>query len=238
MTLQKSCDSGSFTRADYLSTIREKNAQISEEALAYRLREDTAKGKIIHLGRDLYVFPGDKKVYSHSYSEEAKILVDEIQSEYSDAVFQVFELTQLNSFVNHLYAHNSIFISVENELIDYVFDSLRRKHPGKVMLKPSPDHYYKYLVEDQIVIQRLPSESPKNDTAAWQSRLEKILVDISVDKLLSQIVSSDELDTIFGEAFEHYYLDVKTMHRYARRRGALEKFSVIFKRYAPVETEE
>ena len=238
MTLQKLRDSGSFTRADYLATIREKNAQISEEALAYRLREDTAKGKIVHIGRDQYVFPGDKKVYSHSYSEESGTLVNEIKSEYPDAVFQVFELMQLNSFVNHLYAHNSIFISVENELIDYVFDSLRRKHPGKVMLKPSPDHYYKYLVEDQIVIQRLPSEFPKNNTAAWQSRLEKILVDISVDKLLSQIVSPGELDTIFGEAFEHYYLDVKKMHRYARRRGALKKFSVLFTKYAPVEAEE
>lgn len=238
MALQKLNESGSFTRADYLSAIRENNAHLSEEALAYRLREDTAKGKIIHLGRDLYVFPGDKKVYSHSYSEEALTLVNEIQSEYPDAVFQVFELTQLNSFVNHLYAHNSVFISVENELIDYVFDSLRRKHPGRVMLKPSPDHYYKYLVEDQIVVQRLPSESPKNDAAVWQSRLEKILVDISVDKLLSQIVSPGELDTIFGEAFEHYYLDVKTMHRYARRRGALEKFSVLFRKYVPAESEE
>lgn len=238
MTLKKLYESGPFTRADYLAAIRENNAQLSEEALAYRLREDTAEGKIIHIGRDMYVYPGDKQIYSHPYSEASRTVVNEIQGEYPDTVFQVFELIQLNSFVNHLYAHNTIFISVENDLTDYVFDSLRRKYPGRVMLKPSPDHYYRYLVEDQIVIQRLPSEAPKSDSAAWQSRLEKILVDISVDKLLTGIVSSGELGTIFDEAFEHYYLDIKTMYRYARRRGALEKFKLVFREYAPVETEE
>lgn len=205
--------------------------------MTYRLREDTAKGRIIHIGRDQYAFPCNKQTYSHSYSEEAQRLAAEIQNEYSDVKFQVFELTQLNSFVNHLYAHNSIFISVENQLTDYVFDSLRRNHPGRIMLKPSPGHYFRYLVENQIVIQRLPSESPKNSVVSWHARLEKILVDVSVDKLLSRIVSPGEYDSIFREASERYYLDINTMYRYARRKGALEKFRTIYQKYVPAGTE-
>lgn len=238
MTFRELRATGSFTRADYLSAIKEEKKHVSEGAMAYRLREDTEKGKIIHIGRDLYAFPVDKQFYSHSYSEESHIAVNEIQTEFPDALFQVFELTQLNSFVNHLFAHNTIFISVENELVDYVFDSLRRKYPGRVMLKPSPDNYYRYLVEDQIVINRLPSEAPQNSTKTWQSRLEKILVDIAVDKLLTRIVSPNELETIVKDAFDRYYLDIRTMYRYARRRGASEKFKLLLNKYVPVETEE
>lgn len=237
MTLQELYDSDFFTRTDYLSAIRESNTQLSEEALVYRLRDDASKGRIIRVGRNQYTFPGNKQDYAYSYSEEAVLLADEIRNDYPDAFFQIFELIQLNAFVNHLFAHNTIFIFVENELIDYVFDTLRRNHPGRVMLKPSLEHYYRYLVENQIVILRLPSESPENETVPWQSRLEKILVDISVDKLLSGIVSAEERETIFRESLDRYYLDVKAMFRYARRKGALDKFKDIYQKYTSAEME-
>lgn len=233
MVLTKLPDSAPFSRADYLAAIREATGKTSPDALAYVLREDAASGKIIHVGRDKYVFPDGKRRYSHQYSTEANLLAIYVHDDYPDATFQVFELTQLNAFVNHLYAHNTIFLSVENELIDYVFDSLRQKYPGRVMLKPSADMYYKYLVENQIVIQRLPSESPKGTGMPWQSRLEKILVDISADKLLSRIVSPGEFENIYYEAFSRYYLDINMMYRYARRRGALGKTKAILREYVP-----
>ena len=59
-----------------------------------------------------------------------------ITTEFYDLNFRIFELTQLNTFVNHLYSHNTIFLSVENDIIDYVFDSLKSHYPGKVYLNP------------------------------------------------------------------------------------------------------
>ncbi|MCQ2457752.1 MAG: hypothetical protein MJ142_03350 [Clostridia bacterium] len=236
-TPQALINTDSFTREEYISVIKENNRELSEGALAYRLREDAANGNIIRIGRNQYVFPGNKQSYGHMYSDEAQKIAAEIENEYSDAEFQIFELTQLNAFVNHLYAHNTIFVFVENDLVDFVFDFLHRIYPGRVMLKPSSDHYYRYLVENQIVILRLPSESPRNDSAPWQVRLEKILVDITVDKLLSGIVAPGELETVFTESANQYYLDINAMFRYARRKGSLEKFRKIYMEYTHVNTE-
>ena len=37
---------------------------------------------------------------------------------YDDLDFQVFELVQLNTFMNHLFAHNTIFVYVEKNLVN------------------------------------------------------------------------------------------------------------------------
>ena len=80
------------------------------------------------------------------------------------------------------------------------------------------------MTEDMIVIIKLPTESPKGTTVFWDTRLEKMLVDIAVDKLLGKVVYSGEYPAIYQEAFRKYAIDRNTMFRYARRRGAFEKY--------------
>ena len=61
----------------------------------------------------------------------------------------------------------------------------------------------RFLQDDEIVVGRLPSESPKGIEKTWHSRLEKILVDISVDKLLTQIIPQVEYYNIFENDTPH-----------------------------------
>lgn len=213
-----------FTRKDYYDAYRESHGEKTRDALDYALRREVASGNIVHVGRNQYAYAKEKRIYTYDYSDAAGQVAVEIQKEYPSVDFQIFELTQLNAFVNHLYAHNTIFVSVENDAVDHVFDSLREEYPGKIMLKPRADDYFRYLVDDQIVVLRLPSESPRGIDAPWKSRLEKILVDITVDKLLTRIVSVSEYDTIFSQAFARYLVDTSAMLRYANRKGAGVKF--------------
>ena len=238
MTYDQLSDMEVFSRADYYSALQSRVGDKSDHALSYALRKDIEEGKVVHIGRNQYSFPKEKRVYIHHYSDEAQKAAEEIKSEYPEVNFQIFELTQLNAFVNHQIAHNTIFISVENEVMDYVFDSLRWSYPGRIMLKPSVDDYFKYLVDDQLVVIRLTSESPKTVSDEWKSRLEKILVDITVDKLLSHIVPSEEYEAIFKESFERYLLDMNTMFRYANRRGASSKFKARLNEYIQIAPEE
>lgn len=237
MSYEKLKTENHFSRSEYFAAVEEKTGKTSYDALAYSLRKDLANGEIFRIGRNQYSFLKTKLIYTHTYSEEASCAATEIESEYPDVDFQIFELTQLNSFVNHQIAHNTIFISVENDVIDFVFDSLHRKYPGRIMLKPSIAEYYRYLVDNQLVLIRLPSESPKGTNQPWQSKLEKILVDISVDKLISRIVSPGEYENIFPEAFSRYHIDLNSMFRYSRRKGAIDKFTAILKEYVPFSVE-
>ncbi|WP_431309861.1 DUF6577 family protein, partial [Staphylococcus aureus] len=73
--------------------------------------------------------------------------------------FRIFELVQLNEFVNHQIAHNIVFVSVEGELEADVFNTLWEKHKGSVLLKPDADELFRYMNEDMVVIIKLPTES-------------------------------------------------------------------------------
>ncbi|MBP0962421.1 MAG: hypothetical protein J5864_09805 [Oscillospiraceae bacterium] len=227
-----------FTRHEYYDHLIKSGKTKSKHSYDYALRKDVSSGKVFHLGRDKYISCDSKPIYSYSYSQEACKIAELLTTEFYNLSFRIFEVTQLNSFVNHLYSHNTIFLSVENDIIDYVFDSIKTNYPGKVLLKPKADEYFRYLVDDLIVINRLPSESPKGTELFWHTRLEKILVDISVDKLLSKILSPSEYNTIFTDAFNRYSLDRSTMFRYANRKGAGKKYKDILNEYVPSVLEE
>ena len=47
-----------------------------------------------------------------------------IQEQFPLLDFSIMELIQLNDFVNHQIAHNVLFLSVEVDMIEFVFDSL------------------------------------------------------------------------------------------------------------------
>ena len=228
----------SFSRKDYIDAYKDLNSGASEEQAVYALRKSLSNGMIQRMGRNQYTTAKTKAAYRYRYAEEACHIADEVLKEYPEAFFQIFELVQLNTFINHQIAHNAIFVSVENDLVDFVFDTLRRLYPGRVLLKPSADEYYRYITDNGIVVGRLPSESPKGQETQWHVRIEKILVDIAADKLLSQIVPQEELAGLYEDVNEKYLIDTKTMWRYARRKGAENKLKEVLKLYASKFLEE
>lgn len=92
-----------------------------------------------------------------------------------------------------------------------------------MLLNPTIEEYYKYWYDDMIIVRRLISEAPKNKKIKWQSRLEKVLVDLLADNLLQGILSPAELPAIYEDAFRKYVIDESSLFRYAKRRGAEKK---------------
>ena len=224
----------SFSRNDFVYTIRQAY-KMTDPQIAYDLQRRLDEGSIVHVGWNKYVVAGRKGLYRPVYSNEAEELVQRIMDGFIDMSFRVFELIQLNDFMNHQIAHNTIFLQVENDLQEFVFDTLRVEYPGRVMLRPGLAEYYRYLQDNEIVVGRLPSEAPKGVEKPWHSRLEKIIVDIYTDKLLRNIVPESEKETIVTGAFDLYLLDEKTMIRYAKRKGAADKVGKILKEYGVSE---
>lgn len=212
----------SFSRNEYNQVMNEKHA-LTESQSKYELQKALDSGEIIRKGWNHYTITKNRKVYKHSYSGEAEDIADLIEANYYDVNFQVFEMTQLNQFMNHLVAHNTIFVAVEHELVEFVFDTLNEKYPGRVMLKPSLEMYYRYFQDDEIVVTRLPSETPKGIDKPWHARIEKILVDVLTDKLIGGIVPDGEKAAIVEGAYHDFIIDERTMMRYAKRKGAVGK---------------
>lgn len=219
-----------FTRKELLESFRMAGYMLSEASFYKKIEELVKEGEIIRVGRNMYSLPDDKKfLYEYKYSELAEEVAEEITNKYPYLDFSIFELIQLNDFVNHLVAHNVIFLSVEAEIMEFVFESLKEKYPGKVLINPTTEIYHQYWSDNMIVIGKLTTEAPRGQKVAWHTRLEKLLVDIMAEPILLAALSQAEYPQIYTDAFERYIVDENCLFRYANRRKATNKIKKLIR---------
>ena len=212
-----------FTRDDVKMAMQscQDESVIGDAAFKARFQRLLEDGYIARIGRNAYVIPAQHvRQYQYTYSDLSNDVAALIANKHLYLTFSIFELVQLNEFVNHQLAHNVIFVSVESNLGDFVFETLKEAYSGRVLINPTPDIFHQYWSDDMIVIGKLTSESPKGNIQRWHTKLEKLLVDLMSDPLLMDSISQDELPGIYEEAFQRYVIDESHMFRYAKRRTA------------------
>ena len=220
-----------FTRKELLESFRMAGYMLSEASFYKKVEELVKNGQIIRVGRNVYSLPDDKRLtYEYKYSELAEAVAQEIAQQYPYVNFSIFEFVQLNDFVNHLIAHNVIFLSVEAEIMDFVFETLRDKYPGKVLINPTVEIYHQYWSDNMIVLGKLTTEAPKGQKASWHTRLEKMLVDIMAEPLLLASISRAEYPHIYEDAFDRYIVDENGLFRYASRRKVTKKIKELIRK--------
>ena len=222
--LQMLTDKVSFSRLDLFESMRKSGIEIGEAVFKSTLQKLLNSGKIIRVGRNAYCVAGEEvKQYDYDYSDYATEIAECVIETYPYLNFTVSELIQFNEFVNHQISHNVVFISIEEDIGDFVFDTLKEKYPGKVFIYPTLEMYHRYRCDDMIVIEKLISEAPMGHQEKWYTRIEKLLVDLLADRLLGASISEGEYATILEDSFRKYAVDESCMFRYARRRGAEKK---------------
>lgn len=220
-----------FTRKELLESFRMAGYMLSETSFYKKVEELVKNGQIVRVGRNVYSLPDNKRLaYEYKYSELSEEVAREIAQQYPYVNFSIFEFVQLNDFVNHLIAHNVIFLSVEAEIMDFVFETLRDKYPGKVLINPTVEIYHQYWSDDMIVLGKLTTEAPKGQKASWHTRLEKMLVDIMAEPLLLASISRAEYPHIYEDAFDRYIVDENGLFRYASRRKVTKKIKELIRK--------
>ncbi len=213
-----------FNRKELLQLFRKAGFTLSDATFNKKLASMVQDGELIRIGQGIYSLPdGQRYKYEHEYSDLANEIAEVLTEQYPLVDFSIFELIQLNDFVNHQLAHNLLFLSVEADVMDFIFDILRERYFGKVFLNPTPEIYHQYWSDNMIVINKLVTEAPKGQDVLWHTRLEKLLVDVSSEPLILESIASSEYPTIYEDAFSRYYVDEKCMFRYARRRKVDQK---------------
>ncbi len=191
----------------------------SSASLYRKIKKLISEGKIIRTDRNTYSFGNERlKTYTFDYSDLAKSVASLIETNYTDVNFIVFETRQLNEFMNLQIAKNTVLVSIESGLGNYIFQDLSAKYPGKVLLKPDKETLWTYLQEDSIIIEKLTTEAPKSLTKKWMTVPEKFLVDLAADKILKALIAESQKEYIYEGYLNHYQIDIKKMLRYARRR--------------------
>ncbi len=206
-----------FTTGEFADMLRIKTPDIGRSTIFYILKTLCTSGEITRTCRGHFHIAG-KKDYCYELSDTAKELFSFIHTEYPLVDFQIWELYQMNEFVNHLLAKNTIFIEVENMLDESIFHLLFEKYPH-VLHNPGIDEYYKYAGDKTIIVQKLISEAPPCSCDFRQAPLEKILVDLFGRGISGSIISRLEYQAIYEDSFKKYNINQAKMFRYARRRG-------------------
>lgn len=134
-----------------------------------------------------------------------------------------WETRLLHEWMLHQPANNQIILEVEKDTCESVFNHLAQEYPGQVFLEPDRAMMERYILPlpESILVSRLMTQSPKKKLrGVIFPRLEKILVDIFVDSDKFFAFQGEELVHIFENVFSAYWINEKTLFRYAGRRNA------------------
>lgn len=157
--------------------------------------------------------------YVPEYSNISKEIAKKLSSKYPYTQFVIFETQLLNEFLNHLIAQNTIFIHVEKEASIFVFRYLQESGYQNLLYKPTIKDYSLYWTNGSIVVDDLISEAPLSSTDPHSICLEKLLVDLSAEKLIRGLYNRSECPIIFEQVKQKYHIEKSKLLRYARRRN-------------------
>ncbi len=215
-----------ISKEDILEITHSQNVDVQDSSVFWLIRKMIESGVVVRKGRNSYCrVPKDdlRMNYSYSPSEKMQDVIAFLENEHPELNFQAWELLQVNEFLVRKIAHNTIFVDAENRMQKSIYESLREEYGRNVLFRPSVDIFNLYGEDGTIIVSSLVSETPTNKSKSHLILLEKLLVDLLTNKIVSQIVPKRESVTIYEEAFEKYHIDETRLLRYASRRNAEDK---------------
>lgn len=213
-----------YCHKDLMEKLKILKPDLSESTYHWAISKLVRDGVLTRLGYDSYsLFKClTKEEYVPVYSDTAARLIRLVSKKYPYVQFTVFETVLMNEFLNHLIAQNTVFLQVEKESSIYIFRFLQEQGIQNVMYKPEKKDFNLYWSKDCVIITDLISEAPIRIDSPHSIMLEKMLVDMSADKLIAATFSKAELPDVCEQAQSKYLLDKVRMLRYARRRNRRE----------------
>ncbi len=211
-----------FRKQDFRDGVRAFAPETTETSISWMLHTLIEKGDILSVGYGRYMLPSEniepRKKYQYPHSDDYVRIEKLVTEFFPNAAFQMWELIQLNDFVNHQIAKNVIFVDIEKMLMDSVYELLHEQYPY-AMYSPDEEYFYRQRgPETDIIVQRLITEAPKPDFD-HECTIEKILVDLFSKKISGALIEKSEYRAVFEDVFQKYHVDETRMFRYARRRN-------------------
>lgn len=218
-----------YSRSALLNQLKRDNPSLSDNSFQWTIGKMVKSGKLIRIDHDKYVLSGENAlpVYFPAYSGKALELMEKISKQFPYARFTVFETVLMNEFLNHLIAQNTIFLQVEKEASVFVFRFLQEERYQNAMYKPTKKEMSFYWTKDSIIVTDMISEAPLRSDSPHSICIEKLLVDMYCDKLISGAYSKAEYESVTEQVLRRYRVETTKLLRYARRRNKEKELAKI-----------
>ncbi|MEA4839749.1 MAG: type IV toxin-antitoxin system AbiEi family antitoxin domain-containing protein [Bacteroidales bacterium] len=210
-----------FTRKELITNLKSENQIGSPGTFSEQLNRLLKSGQIIRIERGVYKLPDDaRKDFSVVCSEEMKKINQQINTQFPFVDYCLWPASTLMPYMHHIPNLNLLFVDVEREVAESVFNLLSTDSKKRIFLMPSLTDFERYIsTNDAIIIRPLISESPVQLVDGINTpTIEKILVDIVGDVEFSFLQGS-EINHVYTTIFERHSINKNKLLRYATRRG-------------------
>lgn len=212
-----------FTAKDVLEAIKGKTELLppltTVQWCLYDLRE---KNIIERVSRGVYRL-SNKSSFRFVANEQIMQINELIKQKFPFIRYCIWSGSSLTSLMHHIAINNAIYVEVERDAADSVFNALKEGY-GNVFINPDNALMERYidLSQKTIIVKTLVSEAPleKIEDIPMPS-FEKVLVDICFDTDF-QYLAGSELNNIIDNA-RRYSLDNSRLLRYASRKNKREQ---------------
>ena len=211
-----------YDESEIVELIRQANPTVTDTKMKWLLFDLERAHTITKIGAKKYITCG--RQYSYNLSENASNIDAFLSENYPEIKYVIWESTQLNEWMNFLLSKNVIFVEVESELKDYVFNYLQEQF-GRfqtVLLSPDAETLSRYIDNNPIVVSLLFSRSPLRRKDR-KIALEKLIVDLFSDKLLLSMIGTNDREEIASGITRGYSLNTTKALAYARRRRCVDQ---------------
>jgi hypothetical protein len=210
-----------FTLDDLREHYKGIDSKIKETTLKWRIHDLKQKDLIRSVKRGVYTFQS-RPPYQPVIPDKIAKKYKQIKKEFPYSECCIWDTRWLNEFMIHQPGKFMILVEVENDSAQSVFYFLQERDKGEnVFFKPSEKEIEQYIParRETVIIRTLTTQAPtREQNGICIPRLEKILVDLFVDKSLFIAYQGQELITIFENAYNQLSINLSTLFRYALRR--------------------
>lgn len=213
-----------YSSKELINLLSQKKPDLSPNTYRWSLNNMVRDGKLVRCGYNSYsLYKEILQEYCPIYSDTAEQLNNILSQKYPYVKFTIFETVLMNDFLNHLIAQNTIFIQVEKDSSIYVFRFLQEQGYRNIMYRPDRNTFNLYWSKNSLIVNDMISEAPLRKENSHIITLEKMLVDMYADKLISTTYSMSEYSDVISQAERKYRLDKSKLLRYAKRRNVQKK---------------
>jgi len=213
-----------FTSKELYQFYLEYEPDLKQNTFRWRIYNLKQSGIITSVKRGTYMLES-RKTFAPPISLSLKRIYNKIKEQFPYIEASLWETNWLANYMVHQPRTDNIIIEVDKDAMESVF-ALFQETKNNVFLNPNKHDVETYLMtgKSNIVVKNLVVESPiQLQNKIYVPKIEKIIVDLFVDKDLFIMYQGQELANIYDALFESFSINQSTLNRYATKRKVKER---------------
>ncbi|MCX6179195.1 MAG: hypothetical protein NT163_07520 [Chlorobiales bacterium] len=209
-----------ITREELFNFYRSFEPDLKASTFAWRIYSLKEKNLLKPIKKGVYTL-SPKPQFRPQIEPKLREIAIKLTKQFPTVKICVWSTRWLNDWMIHQPGRYLLLIEAEAVATESVFYFLKDEHYKNVFLNPDENLLERYIYEEteSIIVKPLITKAPleKEKKIATPS-LEKIMVDLFVDRKIYSPFQGSELEHIYNTLYRKYALNITRMTAYAKRR--------------------